>query len=491
MSSTSKRMAMGAAWMVAFKFTERTLTLVSTVVLARLLVPADFGVVAMAMSIVATLEVLTSFSMDVAIIQRPNVDRHHLDTAWTFNVIFGAIVAVLLVILARPTAAFYREPDLVAIMCLLAVGWLIQGFENVGPVAFRRDLDFHKEYWFLSAKKFATFLITIPLAFWLHNYWALVIGTVTGKLVSLGISFWVHQFRPRFGVSGARELLRFSRWLVINNILFFVNQRTTDIVIGRIAGAQALGIYNLSFEISNMPTSELAAPINRAVLPGYSKMHRETGTISASYLEVIGLIALFSVPAGAGIAAIADPFVHVVLGDKWLATIPLIQILAFYGCVASLGTNTGVVLMAVGRPNLMTIMAITQMVVLVPAVVYATYVGGLQGTAWALLVTVVVLTPVNFAILCRVLGMRMWTMLLPFWRPVIGAGVMYCAVSATLHYLAMAGIDAAIIRLVVGIVTGMLSYGASIFLFWQLSGRPNGAETTLLGRARSLLAPSR
>jgi len=131
------------------------------------------------------------------------------------------------------------------------------------------------------------------------------------------------------------------------------------------------------------------------------------------------------------------------------------------------------------------------MVVLVPAVVYATYVGGLQGTAWALLVTVVVLTPVNFAILCRVLGMRMWTMLLPFWRPVIGAGVMYCAVSATLHYLAMAGIDGAIIRLVVGIVTGVLSYGASIFLFWQLSGRPNGAETTLLGRARSLLAPTR
>ena len=196
-------------------------------------------------------------------------------------------------------------------------------------------------------------------------------------------------------------------------------------------------------------------------------------------------------PAGAGIAAIADPFVHVVLGDKWLATIPLIQILAFYGCVASLGTNTGVVMMAVGRPNLMTIMAIAQMVVLVPAVVYATYVGGLEGTAWAMLATVVVLTPVNFAILCYVLDMRMRTMLLPFWRPVIASGVMYCAVGATLHYLAIAGMEGAIIRLVVGIVTGVLSYGASIFLFWQLAGRPNGAETTLLGRARSLLTTSR
>src|SRR5262249_17482365 len=152
----------------------------------------------------------------------------------------------------------------------------------------------------------------------------LVIGQVSGKLIAVAISFYVHNFRPRLSVSGARDLLRFSRWLVINNILFFVNQRTTDIVIGRIAGAQALGVYNLSFEISNMPTSELAAPINRAVLPGYSKMHRETGSISASYLEVIALIALFSVPAGAGIAAVADPFVNVVLGAKWLDTIPLI-----------------------------------------------------------------------------------------------------------------------------------------------------------------------
>jgi O-antigen/teichoic acid export membrane protein len=484
-------MATGAAWMVAFKFTERTLTLVSTVVLARLLVPADFGIVAMAMSIVATLEVLTSFSMDVAIIQRPNVERSHLDTAWTFNVIFGVLVALLLVVVARPTAAFYREPNLVAIMCLLAVGWLAQGFENIGPVAFRRELDFHKEYWFLSAKKFATFLITIPLAFWLRNYWALVIGTVTGKFVSVAISFWVHHFRPRLELKGARDLMGFSRWLVMNNILFFVNQRTTDIVIGRIAGAQALGIYNLSFEISNMPTSELAAPINRAVLPGYSKMHRETGSISESYLGIIGLIALFSVPAGAGIAAIADPFVHVVLGDKWLATIPLIQILAFYGCVNSLGTNTGMVMLAVGRPSLLTIMAIVQMLVLVPAVVYGTYAGGLHGTAWAMLVTVIVLTPLNFAILCHVLGIRMRTMLLPFWRPIVAAGVMYCAVSATLHFLHGAGLEGAILQLVAGIVTGLLSYGLSILLFWQLAGRPSGAETMLLGRARAMLATSR
>ena len=124
---TNDSMAAGAAWMVGFKVTERALTLVSTLILARILVPADFGVVAMAMSIVATLEVLTSFSMDVAIIQRADVDRGHLDTAWTFNLIFGAAIALALVVLARPAAEFYRNPQLVPVMCVLGVGWLAQG----------------------------------------------------------------------------------------------------------------------------------------------------------------------------------------------------------------------------------------------------------------------------------------------------------------------------------------------------------------------------
>jgi O-antigen/teichoic acid export membrane protein len=491
MTTTTHRMAAGAAWMVAFKVTERTLTLVSTIVLARLLLPADFGIVAMAMSIVATLEVLTSFSLDIAIIQRADVERAHLDTAWTFNVVFGVLIALMRVVLAHPTAAFYREPNLVPVMYALAVGWFAQGLENIGPVAFRRELDFHKEYWFMSSKKLATFLVTIPLAIWLHNYWALVIGTLTGKILSVWISYLAHPFRPRLSLRGARDLLHFSRWIVVNNILYFVNQRTSDIVIGRLSGAQSLGVYNLSFEISNLPTSELAAPINRAVFPGYSKLHRETGSISDSYLGVIGVIALFSIPAGAGIAAVADPFVNVVLGAKWLAAIPLIKILAFYGCVASLGTNTGIVFMALGRPNVMSLLATAQMVVLVPALIFATYRAGLAGAAWAVLGTSLLMTPVNFAYLGRQLQISARDLLRPLWRPAVGAIGMYWIVSAALDAFPLPGAGGAFARLFGGVALGVMSYSAILFLLWRATGRPVGAETTVLWRARAALGWSR
>jgi lipopolysaccharide exporter len=487
LNSTKGKMAAGAAWMVAFKLTERTLTLVSTIVLARLLVPADFGVVAMAMSIVATLEVLTAFSIDVALIQRADVERGHLDTAWTFNVIFGAAIALTLFVLAEPTAAFYRHPELVAVMRVLAIGWLVQGLENVGPVAFRRELEFNKEYWFLSAKKLATFVVTIPLAIWLESYWALVAGIVAGKLLAAGLSYAVHPFRPRFSLRGARELFAFSRWLFVNNVLFFLNQRATDVVIGRLAGAQALGLYNLSFEISNMPTTELAAPINRAVLPGYAKLYRETGSLAHSYVDVIGLIALLSIPAGAGIAAVAAPFVSVVLGPKWLAAIPLIQILAFYGCVASLGTNTGVVMMAVGRPHLMTAMALAHVCLLVPALVLATRAAGLAGAALAVLAATVLVTPLNFAILGRVLGVGVAALVRPLWRPVLGAAAMYGVVRLVLGRLDAAGAGEGA-QLAAGVVAGVLAYVVVVAGLWAAAGRPAGAETTILARVRGMAA---
>lgn len=479
-------MAAGAAWMVAFKLTERTLTLVSTIVLARLLVPADFGVVAMAMSIVAILEVLTAFSIDVALIQRADVQRGHLDTAWTFNVMFGAAIALTLFLLAEPTAAFYRHPELVPVMRVLAIGWLVQGLENVGPVAFRRELEFNKEYWFLSAKKLAAFAVTIPLAIWLRSYWALVVGIVAGKFLSAWLSYAVHPFRPRFSLKGARELFAFSRWLFVNNVLFFLNQRTSDVVIGRLAGAQALGLYNLSFEISNMPTTELAAPINRAVLPGYAQLYRETGTLAQSYVAVIGLIALLSIPAGAGIAAIAAPFVTVVLGPKWLDAIPLIQILAFYGCVASLGTNTGVVMMAVGRPHLMTAMALTHVCVLVPALVIATRTWGLAGAALAVLAATVLVLPLNFAILARVLGAGAMDLVRPLWRPVLGAAAMYGVVRLVLGRLGAAGAGEGV-QLAAGIATGVVAYVVAVAILWAVAGRPEGAETTILARLRGMM----
>ena len=146
-------MAKGAAWMVFAKLVERSIGLISTLILARLLVPQDFGIVAMAMSFVALLELLTAFGFDVALIQKQTKTRPALDTAWTYGILTGLAMAALMVALASPIASFYREDALTDVIRALAIGSIAQGFQNIGVVAFRMDMRFDKEFQFLIAKK--------------------------------------------------------------------------------------------------------------------------------------------------------------------------------------------------------------------------------------------------------------------------------------------------------------------------------------------------
>jgi O-antigen/teichoic acid export membrane protein len=168
-------------------------------------------------------------------------------------------------------------------------------------------------------------MVTVPLAIWLRNYWALVIGMVVGKVFAVVISYWMHSYRPRLSLAGASDLMSFSGWLLVNNTLYFFNERLTDFVVGRMAGASALGLYNVTYEISNMPTTEIMAPINRVMLPAYSKISRDQGDLKRTYLDTVAVMTLASVPAGFGIAAVAEPLVAVLLGPRWSAAVPLLR----------------------------------------------------------------------------------------------------------------------------------------------------------------------
>jgi lipopolysaccharide exporter len=159
-----RAMTKGALWMILARLGDRSLGLVSTVVLVRLLAPSDFGLIAMGMSIIAVCELIGQLGFDMALIQNRHAGRKHYDTAWTFNVIFAGVTSIGLLLLAVPAAKFYGEPRLTPIVLFLALGSLISSFENIGVIAFRRDLQFSKEFGFIFGKKLASFAITIPLA---------------------------------------------------------------------------------------------------------------------------------------------------------------------------------------------------------------------------------------------------------------------------------------------------------------------------------------
>jgi O-antigen/teichoic acid export membrane protein len=472
------KMAKGAIWMVLARFLDRTIALTSTVILARLLVPEDFGLVAMATAILAVLELFVSFGFDAALIRNPAATREHYDTAWTMNVLLGTGIAIAMWLAAGPAADFYDEPRLTRVIQVLALAAFISGFENVGVVAFRKELRFRQDFNLMFYKKLATFLIAIPLALWLRNYWALVAGSVAARLVSVGLTYLLHEYRPRLSLAARGELFHFGKWLIVGNAIYFMGTRSADFIIGKLSGAHQLGIFNIAYETSNLPTSDLIAPINRAIYPGYAQKAHDLALLRKSFLDVIGLVALLAVPAGVGIAAIAGLMVPLVFGANWLEAIPVMEVLAIYGVFLALKSNNHYIYLAQGSPRTATALGVIQTALLVPLVVIGGNRAGAVGAAVGYLCAQILFTPVSVGFLRRALQLPMMELTRAFYRPLVAGAVMYTVVRtiATSWPVDHASSLTLAVPTLVCVALGVVLYGTTLYILWRLVGRPDGAE---------------
>lgn len=488
MSSVQQRIAQGAVWMIGARWIDKVLGLVSTFVLARLLVPEDFGLVAIASAMVALTALLSNFSFDLALIQHPAPTRGHYDTVWTITVLCGAAVGIALLAVASPLAAFYEEPRLTAVIMVLAVSAFIGSLANVGCVDFRRNLQFRREFLFSFYRRLLTLPIAIGLAFWLRSYWALVLGTLAGSLVSLLLSYGMHPFRPRWSLGQRAELFGFSKWLFLSNLLGFLIERAPDFMIGKMRGPRELGLFSIASEFGRLPAAELVAPINRAAFPGYSRLASDRPQLVVTYLRMIGVVASIALPAGIGIALTAPLFVPLLLGPKWTEAVPLLQLLALASALLALWTNTGYVCLAIGKPRNVTFLVGFQaaLTVLSLAGFLRTEIPNAAG--WALLTTAATIAVPNLYLWRRDLGIPWSKALGGLWRPLIAC----VALTATVTQLQAAApppesTARAIALLAACIGAGAGAYVVSALVLWWLAGKPVGAESYALAGIKSLI----
>jgi lipopolysaccharide exporter len=465
----------GVAWMILFRVVERVLGLVSTLILVRLLVPADFGLVAMAVSIIAVVEIMGALGFDTVLIQRQDAARSHYDTAWTFNVIVSSCVAIGLVLLSIPAAWFYDEPRLTPVILLLAVGSWIGGFENIGVVDFRKSLRFDKEFGYLLTKRLVSFVTIVPLAFALRDYWALAIGTVIAKIGTVVASFVWHPYRPRLSLQARHDLFSFSKWLFLNNLTLLTRDRSADFAIGRLLGPHDLGLYTVSNEVASLP-QQFTAPVNRAVFPAYAKHGNDSSQLGRAFLQVTALLWLMALPAGVGICLISPVLVPVVLGPNWVEAAPLLSILAVAATLMVMQDNIAYVFFALGTPRVTTFLTLGYVALFLPLLVILTARSGATGAAWAHLLTALIFIPASLAVIFRRLHLRPSAFGRDVWRILVSVAAMGAAVSSLLSGLSTAGTLAQHWILAVCVSVGAVVYAACVVLLWWLAGRPDGAE---------------
>lgn len=476
--SPAKSIFHGALLTVAMRWSDRLIGLISMVVLARLLTPADFGIVAMASVVVGLIDVLLDLGVNIALIHNSEADREDYNTAWTLRLIQASLAGIIIFACAPLAASYYQDPLVADVLRVMAFSIFIAGLQNIGIVAFQKNMEYGNDFKFFFYKRVIGFLTTMVAALLLHTYWAMVIGAMAGRIAGVVLSYVMHPHRPAFTLSRISRLWSFSQWVLLRNIGDYLDGRSDKLLIGRRTDAGGTGVYALADEIAAMPTTELLMPLGRVLFPAFVKQRDDPQEFARIVSTAIGVQAMVAIPACAGLYLVASDAVFVLLGAQWAMAAPLIQIMALTNLLLALTHSGSFALLAVGK--IRTLAAVTWLqasLFLGTALVLLPHAGasGLASIRLAVVATGSVVL-IGF-VLRQIEALRAGSLFRPMLRPLLAAGLMALALTTLHPHLATLS---PVLRLLLEVGAGGLIYGASLGGMWFAVGRPAGAEAYLL-----------
>lgn len=462
----------------------RALGFINTLIMARLLAPDDFGVVAIAVTAMQLLQGFSDIGVSQAVIRFRDADRDDLDTLFTLSIIRGVIVSAILIAIAPLIANFYHDPRLTLVFFAIAAFPLAAGAVNPRFFEYERALDFSREFYVGTAAKLASVIVAIAIALWFRNFWAIILGLVVSGFVRLGLSYAFKPYRPRLSFASMDKVLSFSGWLTGVSFVTALNNKLDSLIVARLAGAEAAGKYYLGVQLADMPTSELASPIVRAIYPGLSALDADPGAMRKAYLRGVEALSAIAMPAAIGFACVAPDLIRLLLGSKWASIAPLIQIIAPAAGLQMLFLATQFYAMAQDRTRDVFFRELIYFCMRVPVFIWATLSFGLIGAASACAAAGLLHAVLNAMLYSRINARPFWE---PFWaaRRSLAASAMM-ALYFLLARPSFASLDAlpAMVRLAADISAGALVYGAALWGLWTLEGRNDGVEKSLLKALR-------
>ena len=484
-----RKVLQGAAWMGAGRIIVNLSGFVSTVLLARLLSPDDFGLVAIAMAAAAVVNSASELSLTAALVKFDDPSDDDFHSAWTLNLIRAFAIAAILVAIAWPMAAAYSEERLIPIFGIIAVTAAARALENPRIVMFRRALDFRPDFQFDVAEKLVSLFVAVGIAFVFRSYWALVLGAAAATLVRVALTYLKIPYLPRFRLSRWRALMSFSIWLTFAEIVKTINLRAVPLVAGAFLPTVAVGQYSVGERVASMPVRESVGALQATLFPAFSRMADDLGRMRAAYIRAQGMTSLAALPMGFGLMAVAEPVVLIILGAKWLPAVPVLQAVAIASSVQAV-QNALPLAMATGHTNEILRRNIRTFVIQMPLLVAGLMLGresaleGLEGLSLALLVSAVVNVTINMLLIRKLIASPLAEQLGLAARPFFASVIMASLVLLLVQLYPATGSDlASILRLAAIVAAGAFAFAASLFTLHAVFGGPASAERELVALA--------
>ncbi|MFH1721496.1 MAG: lipopolysaccharide biosynthesis protein, partial [Candidatus Altiarchaeota archaeon] len=453
----------GVSWVALFTVTTRVVGFLTTLVLARLLTPEDFGLVAIGLLAINTLAIFRDLGVGPALIHQKGDIKKAADTTFTLLPIIGLLLFIVAYFISPLAAGFFNNAESELVVKYLSITLLIVSLGLTPAALLDKELEFRKQFLPEVGSVLSYGAVAIALAFSGFGVWSIVYGKIASSVVWLMTIWMVSPWRPSFSFDGdiARDLLSYGRHILGGKMIFFFLFNLDNGVVGKFLGAASLGFYYMAFNVSYIPGQQISRLVNRVLFPTYTKLQDNKESLVRVYLKTITYISSVSIPLSIGIMVLAPDIIMVVLGEKWMPSLLPLQVLCIASIFHAMNGTTGVLFNALGRPEIQERITLYQFIILGILIYPMTMGYGILGTSIAVTFPVVLMAIFSYNVAGNLLNIDSIKFVDALKIPVLCSFFMGAAIYAVQFSQPATGA----IKLVLLVTIGIATYGFSILIF--------------------------
>ncbi|MGB3721748.1 MAG: lipopolysaccharide biosynthesis protein [Pacificimonas sp.] len=474
------RIAGGAAMLAFGRFIVRSLSLVNLAVLARLLSPEDYGIVALALIAVGLIQVFSDVRITDALIALDDLTPLHLNTAFTIQFLRGALIAAALVLFASPIAGFLGDDAIAPVLMALSLALIFDGLRNPAFYLYQRNIDFSKEVTRDVIMQIIGSIVVIASAIYLRNYWALVLGTLAGRFCGAAMTYYRVPTQIGISLRHWREFLGFGGWLTGAAMLGQLNEAAPRILLGRLVGTAPVGIWTVGRETSALAASELIAPLRRTLFPGFSAIKHDKERLKRSYVLAQAVMFGVALPIGIGMTLVAEEIILILVGPKWADAVFVVQVAGILSALSFSLIASHSILMSLGKTRIIFWRSLFGAVLMWPAIWFGIDAFGFRGAVIAHGAVTVILILLNLTIASRFAATGAFAGIFASWRSFLSVAAMSAVVVALKP---AAQVDPDPVGVLLGVLPTILAGAATYILIhlalWRIARRPDGIEAQI------------
>lgn len=470
----------GALWTIGGRWLVRILGLVNTVVLARILMPSDYGVVAMAMLLVGLIQAMSDVGVATALLRKKDIDDAETHSAWTLRCMQGMVIALLIAATAPFAAGYFDEPRVQLVLFVMAACMALEGFGSLGPVLAQRQFDFALDFRIQLIAKTASVLAGWLAAVAMTDYRALVVGIVVGYLLKFGLGYGMHPYRPNWTTARIADIWRVTRWLMLSSMALFLLRRSDELIAAKVGSTSSFGAYHVGSDLGRSPVEEIGPPLMRAFLPVLASFQTDRERVNHVVVKTLAATSTLTMPIAVGMWSLSALFVDVFLGAQWHEVAPFLGLYALVSLVQFAANPLSALLVLHGYTRTQSTAAWLELAAFVVATFVLLPWLHLIGLVWARFFA----TSLNFVVMLvfaqRLADLETPLVLKAFWRPAAGVILM----GITLHLTPSGEPSWGWLELLIKVSVGAVVFVTWSLASWHMAGRPEGLESTVIDYLR-------